>query len=426
MSSTAAITVEEEEFKPDSHTGQIQSRVGLLPADWEVRRIDEIATVVRGSSPRPAGDPRYFDGSFVPWLTVAALTNIPDWKLTVTETATCLTEQGSRLSRTLDPGIVIVANSGATLGVAKILGIKCCANDGIAALLAQLQGDERFVCYYLNTLTTYLREVVAPGNGQPNLNTTLIGNIKIPQPPVGEQRAIAAALSNVDVLIGALDKLIAKKRTIKLATMQQLLTGRSRLPGFAAAWKSRNLDDVAKVVMGQSPSGASYNSVESGIPLINGPTEFTDRYPIPAQWTTEPTKLCEPGDMLLCVRGSSTGRINIADDVYCIGRGICAIRAKAGSTTSFITYHVDSAIQEVLRFTTGSTFPNIDGKSIRSIRVPVPDEVEQNAIVSVLFDMDAELTALERNRDKTKAIKRGMMQQLLTGRIRLVKPETSA
>ena len=125
--------------------GYKQTEVGVIPEDWEVKQLGEISTVVRGGSPRPAGDPKYFNGSFIPWLTVAALTNIPDSQIHVRETVGYLTEKGSKHSRTLEKDTLIIANSGATLGVAKILSIRCCANDGVAALLNQRNCDNLFL-----------------------------------------------------------------------------------------------------------------------------------------------------------------------------------------------------------------------------------------------------------------------------------------
>jgi len=139
--------------------GYKQTEVGVIPEDWNIKSISQIANPVRGGSPRPAGDPRYFNGSFIPWLTVSALTNIPSCQLVVTETATYLTEEGSLYSRTLSQGTLIIANSGATLGVAKILGINCCANDGIAALLNFSKDvSPLYLACYINTKTNYLRE----------------------------------------------------------------------------------------------------------------------------------------------------------------------------------------------------------------------------------------------------------------------------
>ena len=127
-----------------------QTAVGIIPADWGVERLGNLGNVVRGGSPRPAGDPRYFNGDFIPWLTVAALTTVPDYQITISEAVGFLTEEGSKYSRTLENGTLIIANSGATLGVAKLLSITCCANDGIAAIINQHRGDKTFVCYYIN------------------------------------------------------------------------------------------------------------------------------------------------------------------------------------------------------------------------------------------------------------------------------------
>ncbi|HEY5523028.1 MAG TPA: restriction endonuclease subunit S [Desulfuromonadaceae bacterium] len=121
----------------DVKPGCKQTEVGAIPKDWDVKKLGEIGFVVRGGSPRPAGDPRYFNGNFIPWLTVASLTNIPDTQMQVSETVGFLTEKGSKYSRTLESGTLIIANSGATLGVAKILGIKCCANEALLQLLTK-------------------------------------------------------------------------------------------------------------------------------------------------------------------------------------------------------------------------------------------------------------------------------------------------
>src|SRR5438067_8372242 len=103
-------------------TGYKLSEVGVIPADWETRRLGDLGTVVRGGSPRPAGDPRYFNGNFIPWLTVGSLTNIPPNRLFVTDTMTMLTREGAKHSRMLKEGTLVIVNSGArTLGVSKIL-----------------------------------------------------------------------------------------------------------------------------------------------------------------------------------------------------------------------------------------------------------------------------------------------------------------
>lgn len=185
-------------------------------------------------------------------------------------------------------------------------------------------------------------------------------------------------------------------------------------------WNIEPLGSLADVTMGQSPVGSSYNKSGIGLPLINGPTEFTKKYPVKVQWTSEPTKTCRKDDLLLCVRGSSTGRTNVSNDEYCIGRGIAAIRAKPSSNTAYLTYQIHLGIEELLTLSAGSTFPNVDGKSIRSIQIPIPPtKAEQETIAEALSDADAFIESLEQLIAKKRQIKQGAMQELLTGKRRM-------
>ncbi len=173
---------------------------------------------------------------------------------------------------------------------------------------------------------------------------------------------------------------------------------------------------ISHIEMGQSPRGDSYNSEKIGIPLINGPTEFTNRFPIKKQWTSKPTKICNKGDILLCVRGSSTGRINIADDNYCIGRGVAAIRGKNGFLTSFIEHILVYSTQRILKFTSGSTFPNIDKKSLSNFEVTKVSIEEQKKISQILSAWDKAIDQTNHLIEAKQKFKKGLMQQLLTGK----------
>jgi type I restriction enzyme S subunit len=210
------------------HTRFKQTELGLLPESWEVRSIRELSKVVRGSSPRPAGDPRYFNGDFIPWVTVGEVTR--DEQFILMKTSTSLTEEGAKRSRTLPEGTLILTNSGATLGVPKILGIEGCANDGIAAFLnLNSNVDRLFLYYYLSTLTNWLREEVAPGLGQPNLNTELIGNLLAPIPPIDEQVMIASKLRDFDDALTSFRVDLDQLEIVKAGLMSDLLTGRTRV-----------------------------------------------------------------------------------------------------------------------------------------------------------------------------------------------------
>ena len=184
-------------------------------------------------------------------------------------------------------------------------------------------------------------------------------------------------------------------------------------------WIVTRLGGCGEIIMGQSPPGTSYNRSGVGSPLINGPTEFTELHPVKVQWTTQPARFCKPGDLLICVRGSSTGRTNYADEIYAIGRGVAAIRANADNDTQYLSYQVISGVSELLAAATGSTFPSVDGASFRKILVLLPSPDEQRAIAETLSDVDGLLAALEALIAKKRAIKQAAMQQLLTGKSRL-------
>ncbi len=184
-------------------------------------------------------------------------------------------------------------------------------------------------------------------------------------------------------------------------------------------WESNGFSAIAKIEMGQSPNGKSYNTEGIGYPLINGPTEFTERYPIKKQWTSSPTKICNSGDILLCVRGSSTGRMNIANDKYCIGRGVAAICHKDKKSYSiFIEQLLISITTRILTLTTGSTFPNIDKNTLSSIPVGVPPLPEQEKIAEILSAWNRAIEQVGKLIDAKQRLKKGLMQQLLTGRMR--------
>jgi len=415
--------------------GYKQTEVGVIPVDWKVRPIREISNPVRGGSPRPAGDPRFFDGKFIPWLTVAALTNIPSSQLKVSHTDSCLTEEGSLRSRILYPGTLILANSGATLGVAKILGIKCCANDGIAALLNfNATVSKTYLVHYINTRTQYLRDVVATGNGQPNLNTDLIGNFKLPLPPtLAEQEAIAGALSDADAWIESLEQLIAKKRQIKQGAMQELLTGKRRLPGFSGKWQTKLLGDVAEVKTGPFGSAlheGDYKTTGTPIITVEHLGEFgVEHENLPLVSDSDCRRLqaytLELGDIVFSRVGSVDRNALIRpEEVGWLFSGrLLRVRIKLKSISSpFLSYqfHGESFISSVRSVAVGQTMACLNTQILKGILIRLPSLAEQTAIATVLSDMDTEIESLESKLAKASEIKQGMMQELLTGKIRLI------
>jgi type I restriction enzyme S subunit len=258
-------------------------------------------------------------------------------------------------------------------------------------------------------------------------------------PPLPEQRAIATALSDVDALLTALDRLIAKKRDLKQGVMQELLTGRRRLPGFASIvsykasevgdipsdWNVHPLLSVLRIANGQvDPSVAPYRSLTLVAPdhIESRTGRLLDRQTAEEQKAISGKYLFAPGDLLY-----SKIRPYLRKAVCVDFAGLCSAdmypMTPVGDTSAVFMLAVllgerfsDFAESVSVR----SGMPKINRVELAAYRVALPPPPEQSAIATVLSDMDAELTTLEARRDKTRLLKQGMMQELLTGRTRLV------
>jgi type I restriction enzyme S subunit len=146
------------------------------------------------------------------------------------------------------------------------------------------------------------------------------------------------------------------------------------------------LSEFGTVVMGMSPSGKTYNEKGEGLPLLNGPTEFTNTCPIPKLYTIDSKRECKEGDLIFCVRGSTTGKMNWSDQIYSIGRGVCAIRGNNLIDTKYIRYCIEHNLQGLLSVAGGGTFPNLKKDDIGNFEIPIVDNREK--IVEILSAYD--------------------------------------
>ncbi|HCP98762.1 MAG TPA: restriction endonuclease subunit S [Pseudoalteromonas sp.] len=264
-------------------------------------------------------------------------------------------------------------------------------------------------------------------SGVPSLSKSIINKVKINLPPLPEQLKIAKILSTWDKAISTTECLIDNSKQQKKALMQQLLTGKKRLlddsgKAFEGEWEEVKLSNVAEVVMGSSPKSASYNDNSEGLPLIQGNADIKNRKSVPRTYTSEVTKKCRIGDILLSVR-APVGTVAKSEHNACIGRGISAISAKK--------HHVQEYLYQWLlwfeprweKYSQGSTFEAVNSNDIKSLHLAIPEHSEQVKIASALSNADQEIELLEQQLADLKQEKKALMQQLLTGKRRVIVDE---
>lgn len=395
--------------------GYKNTEIGVIPEEWGVTTIEQIADVKSGKR-LPLGYSLVTNPTPHPYIRVADMlvgtVSLNDIKYVPEDVFPAI----KRYRIYCEDIFISVAGSIGIVGKIpnELNGANLTEN---ADRITNISCSQDYLLYILMSplIQTTIDSIQTVG-AQPKLALTRIRKFIIPLPALHEQHAIAAALSNVDALLSALDRLIAKKRDLKQATMQQLLTGQIRLPGFSGEWEVKRLGDVVDIVMGQSPSSSNYNTSGIGLPLIQGNADIKNRRTIRRVFTTEINKIGKCGDILMSVR-APVGEISRAVFDVCLGRGVCAIRY-----ANDFMYHCLIYLEPTwAKHSKGSTFESVNSGDVKDLEINLPtDPTEQTAIATVLSDMDTELSTLESRRDKNRALKQGMMQELLTGRTRLI------
>ena len=253
-------------------------------------------------------------------------------------------------------------------------------------------------------------------------------------PPLAEQRAIATVLDSIDEAIERTDAVIAATERLRDSLLHELLT--RGVPGWHSEWKEApgigtipacwevvRLEDVAELVMGQSPPGSTVSNWDgdsrgdTGLPFMQGNAEFGEMFPQPAKWCDSPMKVAERGDTLISVR-APVGEVNLADDRLAIGRGLAAIRFTA-IDSRFGWHIVNYAKHKFDRLTQGSTFQAIGRSELRSLSVLLPHIPEQRAIAAMLNGVDDAIDGLREELDSLQTTKASTADALLAGRVRV-------
>ncbi|MCX6068215.1 MAG: restriction endonuclease subunit S [Chloroflexi bacterium] len=242
----------------------------------------------------------------------------------------------------------------------------------------------------------------------PHINLSILRDIPIPRPPIHEQHAIALALSNVDALLAGLDALIAKKHLIKQGAMQELLTGKRRLPGFGGKWKVCPLGEKIEIKKGQLIT--ENNAIKGSIPVIAGGKH-------PAYYHNQSNRTGKT--ITISASGANAGFVAFFD-IPIFASDCSTIGESTEYSIEFVYQQLLLDQQKIYKLQTGGAQPHIHSSDLSPIEFCFPLYDEQKTIAEILNDMDAEINALEQRREKTHLLKQGLMQELLTGRIRLV------
>lgn len=322
-------------------------------------------------------------------------------------------DKAEKSNKWLEPGDVIFNNTNSTELVGKTCMFpgwkeRCTFSNHLTRLrcnLSVLSSKWLYICLRNLWLSGYFATNCIEFVGQSAFNTDKIKELEIPVPPLPEQHRIVARIEELTCRVEETRKL--RQQTIfKIATFIPSLLDNLFKLDESNSWRKAKLGDktISTIIMGQSPKGSSYNRNGIGFPLLNGPTEFGSKYPNPVQWTTKPTRLCQEGDILFCVRGSTTGRMNWSDRQYCIGRGLAAIRPNQyNCLPAFLFAFVQTQSSAILHKGEGGVFPNFNKDQLSSMEIPLPPIDEQHHIVSFLNALQSKALELRRLQEEMES-----------------------
>lgn len=414
-----------------SETGK--SHVGIFPKGWEVRKVDQFANVRTG----PFGsllhqDDYVHDGT--PIITVEHLgdrgiihKNLPMVSDNDKQrlSAYLLQKHDIVFSRvgSVDRNAIVKDDEEGWLFSGRLLRIRVGTNDVYSPYLSYFFSSEPFRNRIRN---------VAVGQTMASLNTQIMKNIEVVLPPFPEQHAIAEVLSDVDALIEAQEALIEKKRLIKQGVMQELLTGKRRLPGFGGEWKHEILTDVCTLETGKRPKGGV--SEKGDIPSLGGENIYNENglnleniNKVSTEFYNNMNQgILKNNDVLINKDGANTGKValytNSPFKKACINEHLFIMRGNENLDNRFL-YNLlclEEINYEIKKFITSSAQPGLNRSFVEKIIVKLPQILEQQAIAKIIMDIEIEIDLQKKYKMKIESVKQGMMEELLTGRTRLV------
>lgn len=415
-----------------------ETEIGRFPSDWTFSVLGDKVKIYRGGSPRPIQEYITDLEDGVNWIKIG---DVKENDKYITSTKEKIIPEGVSNSRKVSKGDFILSNS-MSFGRPYILKVDGCIHDGWLTIQEyENYFDTDYLYYMLSSELVYRQYInMAAGSSVKNLNKEKVAELLIAFPSKDEQRKIAEKLSDIDNLISTLEKQIAKKKLIKQGTMQELLTGKKRLQGFSGDWRVFRFNEVFDFVSNNAFTraqltdsgkvknihygdiltkyGAYVKANSSNIPYIKKEIDlsrFADKCYL------------QSGDVIIAdtAEDETVGKALEVVEVDCpilSGQHTLLCRPRIQFAEKFLGYYLNSSYyhNQLIPYIVGTKVSSVTRASVSLTKLLVPEYEEQKAIASILSDMDDEITELEKKLEKYKQVKQGMMEQLLTGKIRLL------
>lgn len=371
---------------------------------WEQRKLGEITESYSGGTPSVANH-SYYGGS-IPFIRSAEINS--------KNTELYLTEEGlnSSSAKLVEEGDILYALYGATSGEVGISQINGAINQAILAIKPKIEYDSNFIMQWLrrqknSIISTYLQ------GGQGNLSSSIVKDLALSAPiEYEEQTKIGSFFKQLDDTIALHQRQLDNYKQLKKSMVQKIFDQELRFKGADGndypKWKRSTLGEISEIIMGQSPDSANYTSNEQDTVLIQGNADLNGGKITPRIYTTQITKTCEAGDIILTVR-APVGDLAIANTMACIGRGVCAIKGDP------YIYHYLEMIRDTdgwRKIIQGSTFESINSNDVKDLPIDVPSSEERKNIAIFLSALNKKVENQENRITLLKEQKKGLIQQL--------------
>lgn len=406
--------------------GYKQTEIGVIPEDWKIKFLPSFGDIVSGGTPSTSVS-EYWDGD-IAWCTPSDITRTKGTTIAKTERYITVKGLANSAAALLPPGCVLLCTR-ATIGDSKINSVAMATNQGFKNIIPK-NCNITFLFYLLQTKKQEMLEK-AIGSTFLEISKSALCSIPLQYPPIPEQQRIAEALSDMDELIASLEKLIAKKKAIKQGAMQELLTAKRRLPGFSDPWVHVTISELAEVFSGGTPNTSIANYWGGSIPWMNsGELNLKIVRQVQGRITQKgydnsSTHYIPANCVLIGLAGQGKTRGTAAFNTFslCTNQSIAAIYPNPDKYDSkFLYYLMDTQYDNLRELSSGDgSRGGLTKNLLLNYSLTIPADVrEQKAIAVLLTDIDNEIEFLELKNAKACQVKQGMMQQLLTGKIRII------